>query len=359
MHNLQSIAFLPFSLLYGFVLAIRNLFYDWGIFKSIRPEVPTVVVGNLSMGGTGKSPHIEFLIRELQNKYRLAVVSRGYGRKTSGFIELTEHASAIDVGDEPLQIKRKFPEIPFVVCENRATAIQKLQTDYPDLELILLDDAMQHRRISGAFVVILSLFHKPFFKDWVVPSGSLREFAFLGKKRADLCVFTKCPETLDEASKTNYAAQFSSSKPTFFSRFDYDEWQLLSKKTPASKVEQILLVTGIAHPESLLLHLRENYDVEHVSFGDHHDYRETDIAAIHRKFTNFDRQKTCVVCTEKDAIKLRDFESVTENQEISWYYIPIRVAMEQQELFLNHIHHYVKSYPRSGKLHPKQNTSST
>ncbi len=346
MQKLRIIALLPFSFLYGIVMAFRNFLYEIQVFKSFRPNIPTIVVGNLSMGGTGKSPHVEFLIRELQKTYRLAVVSRGYGRKTSGFIELSENNSASDVGDEPLQIKLKFPEIPFVVCENRVTAIQKLQSKYPDLELILLDDAMQHRSISGAFVVLLSLFHKPFFKDWVVPSGSLREFAFLGKKRADLCVYTKCPETIDDAVKKNYAEQFSTVKPTFFSTFDYDDWHLISRKTPDSVMEQILLVTGIAYPESLINHLKKKYSVEHISFGDHHDYQETDIATIHRKFTNFDRQKTCIVCTEKDAIKLRDFESVTENQEISWYYIPIRVAMEQEQLFLNHIHHYVTSYSR-------------
>jgi tetraacyldisaccharide 4'-kinase len=346
MHKLRIIALLPFSILYGLLMAFRNFLYKIQVFKSYRPNIPTVVVGNLSMGGTGKSPHIEFLIRHLKNDYQLAVVSRGYGRKTSGFIELSENHAPSDVGDEPLQIKRKFPDIPFAVSENRATAIQQLQSKYPNLELILLDDAMQHRGIRGAFVVLLSVFQKPFFKDWVVPSGSLREFVFLGKKRADLCVYTKCPEPLDPNLKKQYAQLFSTSKPSFFSKFVYDDWHLLSRKKPDFAIEQILLVTGIAYPESLINHLKKNYGVEHMAFGDHHDYQETDIATIHRKFTNFDRQKTCVVCTEKDAIKLRDFESVTENQEISWFYIPIRVAMEQEQLFLNHIHHYVTSYSR-------------
>ncbi len=346
MHKFQTIALLPFSLLYGAVLAFRNFLYDKNILKSYRPKLPTVVVGNLNMGGTGKSPHIEFLIEHLKKDFRIAVVSRGYGRKTSGYIELTENAAASEVGDEPLQIKRKFPEITFVVCENRAQAIQKLQSEKQDLELILLDDAMQHRQISGAFVILLSLFQKPFFKDWVVPSGSLREFAY-GKNRADVCVFTKCPEIVSTKDKLNYAQHFSSEKPTFFSKFDYCEWQLISKKNPTSKIDTILLITGIAFPRTLIDHLTMNYVVEHIAFGDHHSFTDSDITSIHRKFTNFDRQKTCIVCTEKDAVKLRDFKSIAANQEISWFYIPIRVAIEQEETFLNHIRHYVKAYSRS------------
>ena len=226
MQKFRIIALFPFSIFYGIVLAIRNFLYNQGVFSSYKPAIPCIIVGNLSMGGTGKSPHVEFLIDRLSKQYRLAVVSRGYGRKTKGYIELLERSNAADVGDEPLQMKQKFPEIAFAVCENRAEAIKKLQLKYPDLSLILLDDAMQHRRISGAFVILLSMFQKPFFRDWVVPSGSLREFGFLGKKRADLCVFTKCPQQIIEADKISYAQQFSSTKPTFFSKF-HCNWRVV------------------------------------------------------------------------------------------------------------------------------------
>ena len=347
MHHLKIITLFPFSMMYGLVLLIRNMLYDCGVFKTYRPKVPTVVVGNLSLGGTGKSPHIEFLIRNLKNEYRLAVVSRGYGRKTKGFIEVTLNSKAQEVGDEPLQMKLKFPEISFVVCENRVEAIQKLSIQKPDLELVLLDDAMQHRRISGAFVILLSLFDKPFFKDWVVPSGSLREFAFLGKNRAQTCVYTKCPESVSEKIKTKYAQFFSNNKSTYFSRILYDAWMPMSRKKIEQTPQQLILVTGIAHPQSLLDHLKKSYQVEHVSFGDHHNYTPTDIAEVHRKFTNFDRQNTCIVCTEKDAIKLREFSLVSENGDVPWYSIPMRVFLEEEEQFLKQIHQYVKTYPRS------------
>lgn len=340
---LQTIS-LPFSLVYGFIQWLRNSLYDLNVFKSYQPPIPTIIVGNLSMGGTGKTPHVELLIEELQAHYKIAVLSRGYGRKTSGYREIQLQSNAQDVGDEPLQIFSKFPTIPFAVCENRATGIKKLMAKYPELDLIILDDAMQHRRVKGSFVILMSLFNKPFFKDWVVPSGRLREFAFLGKKRADVCIYSKCPIDLSQQQIEEYTKKFSPKKKSYFSRFEYGAWQLLSLKSTPENIEHVHVVTGIAFPEVLVNHLKQNFKVSTSLFQDHHDFSGVDISKIYRKLTTFDPLKTAIVCTEKDAVKLNKINEVSQAENFSWYVIPIRANIENKEELLNQIHHYVRHY---------------
>lgn len=345
---LRKVVFFPFSLIYGSIVALRNWLYDIGLIRSYRSNLPSLVIGNLSLGGTGKSPHVEYFIRKLQDDYKLAVVSRGYGRKTKGYLKVELNSDAGQVGDEPLQIKLKFPQIPFSVCENRVQGIKQIIAENPTTELIILDDAMQHRAVSGGFVVMLSMFDNPFFKDWVVPAGTLREIAYLGKKRTNVCVFTKCPNELNPVVKAQFSEAFSNEKPTFFSSFSYDSWQLISKRNMHDEISKVLLVTGIAYPKPLLDELKKKYEVEHISFGDHHEYSEEDILSIHRKFTNFGRQNSAIVCTEKDAVKLKAFDSIASNDEIPWFSIPIRVKIENEQELLNQIHQYVKSYSRGG-----------
>jgi tetraacyldisaccharide 4'-kinase len=212
---------------------------------------------------------------------------------------------------------------------------------------------MQHRSVKGSFVIMLSLFNAPFFRDWVLPSGNLREFAFWGKKRADACIFTKCPENLSDALKTKYANEFSKDKPSYFSTFEYDSWRLLSQKPSMEPLEHVILVTGIAYPQPLIDHLKRNYSLEIMNFSDHHDFKAGDVAAIHRKFINFDARKSAIICTEKDAVKLELFKEVSENKETPWYCIPIRVQVDKNEQLINQIHQYVKSYSRSSELHTK------
>lgn len=354
MFLLRVVLLFPFSLIYGLIMALRNKLYDWHILKGYRPDIPTLVVGNLSTGGTGKTPHIAFFLAHLSKHYKTAVLSRGYGRKTKGYIELQFESVAADVGDEPKQIKINFPETPVAVCENRSKGIQKLLQTYPDIEIILLDDAMQHRKISAGFVVMLSLFDQPFFKDWVLPSGNLREFAHIGKNRANVCIYTKAPDNVSDETKKNFQSSFSQSKPIYFSRFDYGTWVPLSEANAPKEIQHIILVTGIAYPAPLLNHLAPTArKIEHLKFNDHYEFSKEDIERIHQKFTNFDRQNSVILCTEKDAAKLRGFELITKNKQIPWFHIPVNVRIEGEEELLNQIHHYVKSYSRSGKLHSK------
>jgi len=348
MRFLSNIFLFPFALLYGFVAFLRASLYRYGLLKAFKPTVPTVVVGNLSLGGTGKTPHVEFLIRALQNQYKLAVLSRGYGRKTKGYVELNSNSKPDEVGDEPKQIKQKFPEIPFSVCEKRKVGIQELLKQYPDLELIILDDAMQHLTVSGGFVIMLSEFQRPFFKDWVVPMGRLREFAWSGKKRADVCVFTKCLESVDAKTMGIYALAFSSEKPTFFSRFVYGKWKAITNKPLPAEIKQIILVTGIANPHPLIDALESQYQVELVRFSDHHFYSEKDIERIHHIFANFDASTTVVLTTEKDAVKLNEKSSVVNQNHVPWMYVPIEVVLKNESDLLKRIENYVESYSRGG-----------
>jgi tetraacyldisaccharide 4'-kinase len=338
----------PFAILYGCITLLRTSLFRWGVLKTFQPPIPTIVVGNLSMGGTGKTPHVEWLIRALQNQYKIAVLSRGYGRSTHGFIEVQLHSSADEVGDEPKQIKQKFPEVPFAVCEKRKVGIQELLKLYPDLELIILDDAMQHLAVSGGFVMMLSEFHKPFFKDWVVPMGRLREFAWSGKKRADVCMYTKCPKSIDAPLQDFYAKAFSSEKPSYFSRFVYGEWQALTNHSLPNEIKQVVLVTGIANPQPLVNALESQYSIELVRFSDHHLYSEKDIERIHHIFANFDASTTVVLTTEKDAVKLNEMSSIVNQNDVPWCYLPIEVTLDNEQELINRIQNYVESYPRSG-----------
>jgi len=341
----------PLTILYGGITLLRTSLFRWGVLKAYKPTVPTVVVGNLSMGGTGKSPHVEWLLKRFGSQYKIAVLSRGYGRSTRGFLEVQLHSSADEVGDEPKQIKQKFPDVPFAVCEKRKDGILELLKLYPDLQLIILDDAMQHLAVSGGFVIMLSEFHKPFFKDWVVPMGRLREFAWNGKKRADLCVFTKRPEHIEYAQKQSFSAAFSDGKPSFFSRFVYPStaaWQSISGHNLPAEIKQIVLVTGIANPKPLVDALSATYSLELLRFADHHDYTEKDIEQVHRKFANFDASTTVVLTTEKDAVKLSEKASVVSQNAVPWYFVPIEVQVENEQELINRIQKYVESYPRSG-----------
>ena len=338
----------PFAILYGCITLLRTSLFRWGVLNTFQPPIPTIVVGNLSLGGTGKTPHVEWLMRTLPNQYKVAVLSRGYGRSTRGFMEVQLHSSADEVGDEPKQIKQKFPAFPFAVCEKRKEGIQELLKLYPDLQLIILDDAMQHLAVSGGFVIMLSEFHKPFFKDWVVPMGRLREFAWSGKNRAAVCVFTKCPENLDSKTQENFARTFSSDKPSYFSRFVYGEWQALTNHSLPNEIKQLVLVTGIANPKPIVESFETQYPIELVRFSDHHVYSENDIERIHHIFANFDASTTVVLTTEKDAVKLSEMPAIVNQNEVPWWYLPIEVALDNEQELINRIQNYVESYPRSG-----------
>jgi tetraacyldisaccharide 4'-kinase len=318
----------PFALLYDLVTRLRNWFFDLGWLKSISSPIPSIVVGNLSVGGTGKTPMIEFLIRMLRKEQKIATLSRGYGRKTKGFLKATPEVSPEEIGDEPFQIYQKFgQDISVAVGEDRLAALNVIAT-WPDApELILLDDAFQHRYVQGDLQILLTTYQKPFFSDYLLPMGRLRE-SRSGAKRADLIIITKCPEQLGESEKSKFkseVAQYSKSNPpVLFSSISYGEPTSLSDSAPFSS--KIILLTGLANDQSLVEYVSEKYELlEMLSYPDHHDYSDADFNKVRGTFKQHESRNPVVLTTEKDGVKLKSNAPKGFLEEIPIFVLPMEV----------------------------------
>lgn len=305
----------PFSLLYALITGIRNKLFDWNIVKNHRFPIPVIVVGNLSTGGTGKSPMIEYLIRLLENQYKIGVVSRGYKRKTKGFLEVIPDNTAAEVGDEPLQIKRKFPNVIVAVSEKRAVGIEKI---FNRVDLVLLDDAFQHRNVKPGFSILLTSYGKLYTDDFILPMGNLRE-SKKGAGRADVIVVTKCPADLSgpEMDVIERRLKLKKHQELFFSRISYST-EIKSEKDfkPLNFLNDkpFLLVTGIANPKPLVQYLKDKkLEFTHRSFADHHHFSSAEIGEL-------DAHKI-ILTTEKDFMRLQPFIKKSE-----LYYLPIEVS---------------------------------
>ncbi|SHN01929.1 tetraacyldisaccharide 4'-kinase [Polaribacter sp. KT 15] len=297
----------PFAILYDFVTKIRNLFFDVGVFKETSFKTPIIVVGNLSVGGTGKTPQIEYLIRLLQNRYKTAVLSRGYKRLTKGFVLVRDNHNAIDVGDEPLQYFKKFKAISVAVDANRVAGVTKLINEQ-NAEVVLLDDAFQHRKVKGSFNILLTKFNDLFVDDFLLPTGNLRE-SKTGAKRADVILVTKCPNDLDQASKAKVLKKLKKfDKEVFFTTISYGNKILGSKEFSTTDIAnyEVLLITGIANPKPFLEFLSNlNVNFKHLEFADHHHFSEKEINDIKNNFDSLPSNKL-LLTTEKDYVRLHD-----------------------------------------------------
>ncbi|MCL6268044.1 tetraacyldisaccharide 4'-kinase [Flagellimonas myxillae] len=297
---LRKIAF-PFSLIYALVIHIRNFLFDIGVFKSKSYNTPTICIGNLSVGGTGKTPMIECLVRMLEG-HKVAVLSRGYRRKTKGFLLADQTSSVSDLGDEPFQIHKKFPSIYVAVDADRRNGIEQLEKlVHPDV--ILLDDAFQHRKVKPTFSILLTSYGKLYSKDWYLPTGNLRD-SKREARRANLIIVTKCPIMLSQAekSKTILSLKPAVGQKVLFSSLAYAKHfkNTEGKEVTASEFngKQIALVTGIASPAPLVSHLKdENFEFQHLQFGDHHDFSPEEINRM--------KQFDVVLTTEKDFVRLQ------------------------------------------------------
>ena len=305
----------PFSLIYGGVTAIRNKLYDMGWLKSHSYDLPVICVGNLSTGGTGKSPMVEFLVSSLKQKYTLSVLSRGYKRKTKGFREVSVSSTVAEVGDEPLQFKRKFPEITVAVCEVRSEGIEKLKISS---ELIILDDAFQHRKVNPSFTILLTSYGDLYVDDYVLPAGNLRE-PKIGANRADNLVVTKCPETLSKTEMNSIVEKLNpkSHQHVYFTKIVYsEEIKNYENFIPLMYLEKkkFTLVTGIANPKPLVKFLQDhNLEFSHKSFSDHHHFTFSEINTLD--------QEEIILTTEKDFMRL---QPSIKNSEL--YYLPITIT---------------------------------
>lgn len=332
---------LPFSFLYGCVLSIRNWFFDIHIFPVTKVNAKVVSVGNLSVGGTGKTPHVEFLCIHSKKKYKTAILLRGYGRKTKGFLLVDEKSTIEEVGDEALSYALKFKdEVLVAVCEKRVEGAQALLALHPEIELIILDDAFQHRHIHRDCNILLTEFDRPYFKDYVMPIGRLREFR-KGRKRADVVLVTKSPTLLSNEEKMAYQKHLKvgSSTQVFFSSIQYGKLISFSQKEELKYTPQeILLVTGIGNPKPLVNELEKKAKVTHLSFQDHHNYTVKDLDTIHKLFNNFVAAEKIIVTTEKDAMRLMNTEFSAQIEAYPWYYQEMTVIISEQETFLKSIY---------------------
>ena len=284
----------PISWMYGLVVWIRNLLYDDHILHSTKVAIPTIGVGNLAVGGTGKTPMTEYLVSLLSKRYKVAVLSRGYGRTTKGFRLANEQDTAYTIGDEPMQIYTHFPNIPVAVCADRVKGVKRLQHLFPDLQCVILDDAYQHRPLRCGCYILLTPYDRLYVHDHMLPWGKLRDVPSQSI-RANVVVVTKCPEKMlpiDRRVVAN-ALQLPSYQQLVFSRIVYQP--LVLPGTP-------LLLTGIANPQPILTYLREQYpNTDLLAFPDHHVFTDIDQKAILSKAKDY----TCVVTTEKDFMRLQ------------------------------------------------------
>jgi tetraacyldisaccharide 4'-kinase len=300
---LRRLFLFPFAVLYAGVTRLRNRLFDLGLKPSASFDIPIINVGNLSVGGTGKTPMVEHLIRLLGDQYSLATLSRGYGRQTKGMLVANAHDTAKTIGDEPLQLYEKFKEKVVVsVCEERAFAIPFLVDQFPDLKVILLDDAFQHRFVKPGFSILLTDYSKPFYSDFVLPAGNLRE-SRVGAKRANVVVVTKCPTHLseDEMMDIEHQIRKYTHQPIFFSKIRYGTpVSVIDNKTLDSN--KIVLVSGIANADPLVAHLQAGFEVvKHLRYKDHYTYNEADLLHV---ASLAKESAAAIITTEKDAVKM-------------------------------------------------------
>lgn len=341
----------PFALLYGGAIGLRNLAYRTGLLKGVGFSVPVISVGNLSVGGAGKTPHIEYLVKHFKPYIQVATLSRGYGRKTRGFLEVQPGMNAHQAGDEPLQFKRKNPDIVVAVGESRALSIPQIISRHPETQLILLDDAFQHRAVEPGLHVLLTEYSAPFTRDWLLPSGRLREWRS-AYRRAHIIVISKCPVDLDRQDADQLMKEINPAEhqQVFFSAYDYGHPYALINPAQRYRLGEdwhILLVTAIARTDYLLSYLQERVgDISHLAYGDHHDFSETDIRNIIRAFGQLESEKKVVLTTEKDAIRLEPYRRLLTEAGVPVMILPIQVRFlfEEGPAFNQHIQDFLLDF---------------
>ena len=336
----------PFALIYGAIVWLRNRLYDAGVSSSVEFSVPVISVGNLSVGGTGKTPHIEYLIRLLQYQFKVATMSRGYKRRTQGFILADETANALRIGDEPMQYYMKYPEVVVSVSEERMTGIPRLLQSAPDVDVILLDDAYQHRSVKPGLNILITDYQKPFYSDYILPYGRLRE-GRSAYKRADLIIVSKCPPAMspEKAEQMKTSINPLAHQQVFFSGIDYDQpYDLFTKELVILREKNVVLVCCIARPEPLVHYLRDMAkDVHVLSYPDHHYFLSKDMEEIKETYENWNIGNKVVVTTEKDATRLHLQHKKLRSWGVPIIVLPInvRILFNQDQQFNDTILKYV------------------
>lgn len=353
--SLIRLLLFPLSLLYGLVILIRNYVYDAGILKSEAFRIPVISVGNLAVGGAGKSPMIEYLLTLVDKQYKVAVLSRGYGRKTKGFLEVNLNDDADQTGDEPLQFKHKFPGVTVAVCENRVEGINRLKGNH---ELILLDDAYQHRAVKPGLSILLFEYTSFNKTQLLLPAGNLREpLNSIG--RADIIVVTKTPVVLNDAEEKSIISKLETEKPVLFSYLKYDDLkglyqpQILPLKNLQNST-QLFLLTGIANPEPLLNELKRHTPlIRHHEYPDHHRFSTKNISKLVSAYKESKAADKLIITTEKDAQRLRSKPLKHLLDGLPVFYLPVKseLHLPGKHLFNQQVIKYVTEYSAHNRIH--------
>jgi tetraacyldisaccharide 4'-kinase len=338
---------LPFSLLYGMVIIIRNWCYDEGLFKSRAFNMPIISIGNLDVGGAGKSPMTEYLIRLFKDERKLATLSRGYGRITKGYIEAAEDSTNVEVGDEPAQFKQKFKDITVAVCEKRVAGVKRLRYEH---DLIILDDAYQHRALQPGLSILLFDYSRINEPRFLLPAGNLRE-PYSGRSRADMIVITKCPEILDAGQMADAVKRVAPlhTQPVYFTSISYGAVQGMDGSKATVEIDKdttIFVLTGIANSAPLLNYLNKAAKtVIHHKYPDHHRFSLKNITKLADDFDSCAAEKKLIITTEKDAQRLREQALIPIVKKLEILVLPIAVNfLAEQQQFDETVKNYVRKY---------------
>ncbi len=358
----RSFLLYPPALIYGLIAAIRNYLYNSGILASTEFRIPVICTGNITVGGTGKTPHAEYLAGLLRKEFRIAVLSRGYKRRSSGFQIASPGSGACDIGDEPLQIALKFPDILVAVDNDRVNGVKNLLKNYPDIDAIILDDGFQHRKINPGFSILLSDYNQPMQEDFMLPYGNLRE-SIKNIQRADMVVITKVPPDIsrEEMQKTAGDLNKTCRKKVFFTSLSYEAPIKLFENSTGEKPETdensaetgAVVITGIASPDTFVSFVRKRYSKTiHLNFPDHHYFTGKDIRKIVAAYESLNTPRRRVVTTEKDSVRLRELAGIPDHIKETIYYIPVRISFPAGEKneFDNIIIDYVRKNKRDNGI---------
>lgn len=341
---------LPFALLYWGIVAVRNWLFDKKILSSTRFGLPLICVGNLSVGGTGKSPMVELLVEGLRKQFNVATLSRGYKRKTTGYALAGDTTTALDIGDEPMQFHLKFPDVPVAVGEERIVAIPQLLHDRPETQAIILDDAFQHRTVHAGLNILLTDFNNLFTRDFYLPTGDLRDLKS-SYKRAEIIVVTKCKPDLNITEKEKIIREIRpvNGQEIYFTTIEYGKpYHLISREIKGlDPAVEVLLVTGIANPKPLKKLLEEHSNTyQMLQFRDHHIFTIDDLREIRKTFQQMQSRGKIILTTEKDAVRLEKFSE--EIRELPFYVLPVRhrFLFEEEPAFMKRVVDFITHFKK-------------
>lgn len=341
----------PFAIIFGLILRLRNYLYDRGTLKTTQFNLPIINIGNLSVGGTGKSPMVEFLINELKSTYHVATLSRGYKRRTKGYLLANQSTTAVELGDEPMQFHIKHPDVSVAVGEERIVAVPQLLYDKPETQIIILDDAFQHRAITAGLSIILTNYDDLYTRDFYLPTGDLRDNPS-SAKRADCIVVTKCPEhlTREEADTIKKELDPLPHQQVFFTTIKYGTPYHIytGETTELNKEMEILLICGIANPAPLTAYIMEKaFTYEAIFYSDHHIFTIDELREMRKRFINIRTLEKIMLTTEKDAVRLIKFNAELDSMPL--YVLPISISFlfNRESDFKALMHNFIENFGKN------------